>query len=78
MTQTAVLGQLKSLTLLDRLAVIEDALRLIREELQVGQSLARPKRKNHLAAAAKALLPDYTAGGELTVFASLDSEDFHA
>ena len=47
MTQTAILGQLKSLTLLDRLAVIEDALRLIREELQVGQSLARKRRKNH-------------------------------
>ena len=46
MTQTAILGQLKSLTLLDRLAVIEDALRLIREELQVGQSLARKRRKN--------------------------------
>jgi hypothetical protein len=29
-----------------------------------------------LATAAEALLPDYKAGGELTAFTALDSEDF--
>ncbi|GFP43509.1 hypothetical protein HKBW3C_02639, partial [Candidatus Hakubella thermalkaliphila] len=26
----------------------------------------------------EALLPDYTAGGEMTIFTALDSEDFYA
>ena len=37
---------------------------------------ARTERKRQLAAAAKALLPDYAAGGELTILTALDSEDF--
>jgi hypothetical protein len=37
------------------------------------------KRNQQLAAAAEALLSDYTSdGGELTVFTVLDSEDFYA
>jgi len=37
---------------------------------------ARTERKRQLTAAAKALLPDYAAGGELTILMALDSEDF--
>ena len=33
--------------------------------------------EDRLAAAAKALLPDYTADPELTSFTALDSEDFY-
>jgi len=32
----------------------------------------REERQRQLAAAAEALLPDYTAGGELTIFTTLD------
>ena len=39
-------------------------------------SLAGARKTEQLAAAAEALLPDYTPGGELTVFTSLDAEDF--
>ena len=35
-------------------------------------------RKRQKATAAQALLSDYAAGGELTAFTALDSEDFHA
>jgi len=35
-------------------------------------------KKASIAAVAEALLRDYTAGGELTIFAVLDSEDFYA
>ncbi len=35
-------------------------------------------KKMELAAAAQALLSDYAAGGELTVFTILDAEDFYA
>ena len=34
--------------------------------------------KSKLAAAAQALLADYTTDKELTAFSALDSEDFHA
>jgi hypothetical protein len=39
------------------------------------QPLAQIEKKRPLAAAAEALLPDYAAGGELTIFTALDSED---
>jgi hypothetical protein len=35
-------------------------------------------RRRQLAAAAEALLPDYAACGELTIFTALDSDDFYA
>jgi hypothetical protein len=43
----------------------------------VRQPLTRMERRRQLAAAAEALLPDYAAGGELTIFTALDSEDFY-
>jgi hypothetical protein len=83
--QTAVLEELEALTTTERLTVIEAALRLIRKDLQrVELPPARTERKRvddirrQLATAAKALLSDYKAGGELTIFTALDSEDFYA
>ena len=82
MTQTEILQELKKLTARERLAVIEAALHLVREDLQqveqVEQSLSQAERKRRLAAAAEVLLPDYAAGGELTAFTALDQEEFHA
>ncbi|MFQ5858821.1 MAG: hypothetical protein ACE5LU_24745 [Anaerolineae bacterium] len=79
MTQVEVLEELKRFTIPERITIIEATLHLIREDLrQVGQPLARAERRRQLAAAAEALLPDYAAGGELTIFTALDSEDFYA
>jgi hypothetical protein len=79
MTQVEILEELKRFTIPERLTIAETALRLIREDLQeVEQPLTREERSRQLAAAAEALLPDYAAGGELTIFATLDSEDFYA
>jgi len=79
MTQVEVLEELRRFTIPERIAVIEATLRLIREDFQqMRQPLARSERRRQLAAAAEALLPDYAAGGELTVFTALDSEDFYA
>ena len=79
MTQVEILEELKKLTSPQRLTIIEAALRLIREDLQkVEQPPAQAERKRQLAAAADALLPDYSVGGKLTIFTALDSEDFHA
>ncbi len=78
MTQTEILEELKKLTPAERLAVVEAAIRLIREDLQRAmQPLTRADRTKQLAEAAEALLPDYTADGELTAFTALDGEDFH-
>lgn len=79
MTQVEILEELKRFTIPERLTIAETALRLIREDLQqMGQPLTQAERRGQLAAAAEALLPDYTAGGELTIFTALDSEDFYA
>ncbi len=69
MTRTEILEELKKLTPAERLAVVEAAIGLIREDLQRAmQPLTRAERAKQLAEGAEALLPDYTAGGELTAF----------
>ena len=79
MIQGEILEAFKKLTTTERLAVMEAALRLMREDLQqTERPLPLMERKQQLTVAAEALLPDYQAGGELTVFTALDSEDFGA
>ena len=79
MTQTEILESLKELTNAERLAIAEEAVRLIREDLkETIQPAVASVQKQRLAQAAEALLPLYTAGGELTVFTALDSEDLRA
>jgi len=80
MTQVGILEEFKKLTTTERLAILEAALHLIREDLQkMEQPPTREERKRQLAVAAEALLPDYTScGSELTLFTVLDSEDFYA
>ena len=78
MTYTEMLETLKKLTLTERLALMEAALHLMREELQQReQQPATDERTAQLAAAAQALLPDYATDTELTSFTDLDSEDFY-
>ncbi len=79
MAQLEFLEELKKHTLAERLAIVEAALHWIREDLKrKDQSLAGMEKKRQLAAAAKTLLPDYAANGDLTAFTDLDSEDFYA
>ena len=79
MTEREIMEQLKKLTTAERLTVVEETLRSIREELdKIEKPLADTDLKRRLAAAAEALLPDYAPGGDLSVFTSLDGEDFHA
>ena len=79
MTQTEILEVLRKLTATERLTVLEAALQQIREDLtQMEKPLAQIEMKRKLETAAKALLPDYAAGGELTIFTALDSEDIDA
>ncbi|NQE53057.1 hypothetical protein C5S29_05650 [ANME-1 cluster archaeon GoMg3.2] len=80
MTQVGILEEFKKFTTTERLAILEAALHLIREDLkQIEQPPTGEERKRQLTVAAEALLPDYTSGGgELTIFTVLDSEDFYA
>jgi hypothetical protein len=79
MVQTQILTEIGRLPIPERLILLEDALRVIRQDLQQTKSASRQANRNReLAAAAQALLADYVAGGELTAFTALDSEDFHA
>ncbi len=83
MNQLELLTALKKLSVQERLDILEVIVRDLRTELGSstpgdGVSAAWQERDAQLAAAARALLPDYTAGGELTAFTALDSEDFLA
>ncbi|ETW99364.1 hypothetical protein [Candidatus Entotheonella palauensis] len=79
MTYTEIREALNKLSLTERLSLMEDTLQLMREELQLHEPppTEHDRKAQQLAAAAKALLPDYTADRELTGFTALDSEDFH-
>jgi hypothetical protein len=79
MTRADVITELKKLSTTERLRVAEEALQLVRQELERAASLCpQSERAQRLAAAADALRDDYADGGELSVFTSLDSEDFRA
>jgi hypothetical protein len=78
MTQTEILVALRKLTTPERLIVLEAALQQIHEDLQQREKpLAQIETKRQLAAAAEVLLPNYEAGGELTIFTALDGEDIN-
>lgn len=78
MTEREILEQIKKLPAAERLMVVEEALRSIREELdQIEKPMADTDLRRTLTAAAEALLPDYEPGGDLTGFTALDGEDFH-
>jgi len=76
MTATDILDELKRLNNTERLAVIETATRLIREELRQQTLSPLAETNQQLAQAAEALLSDYTSNNELTAFTALDGEDF--
>ena len=79
MTRVEILEEFRRLTTTERLAVLEAALHMVREDLQkAGRLEIQTEEKRQLAIAAEALLPDYEADDELTAFTALDSEDICA
>jgi hypothetical protein len=79
MIQSEIVAELERLTVAERLAVAEAALHLIRKDIQQAErSPVQMDREKQLAAAAEALLADYETDDELTAFAALNGEDFHA
>ena len=79
MTRTEILEELRKLSAKERLEVIDAVVLQLQEELRlIERPLTQSERERQLAAAAAALLPDYTEDDELTIFSALDSQDVHA
>ncbi len=77
MKQTQIMEELKNLTTEQQLEVVEGALKLIKNNIKDDNIVRRHSDiKRQLSEAADALLPDYTEGGELTIFTALDGEEF--
>jgi hypothetical protein len=76
MSALELLERLKHLTNPERLAVIETATRLIREDIGEPMRVAR-EQDRRLRAAAEGVKELYEPGGALTEWTSLDGEDFH-
>ena len=74
MSTTDIIEQLKQLSNPDHLAVIKAVTHLVREGLLAESSSAREEQDRRLRAAAMALKDLYEPDGELTEWASLDTE----
>ena len=70
MIKTQVLDAIKQMPNVERLEIIEFALRLVREEMQEPKKLS-------LRAAAEIMRPYYEEGSELTEFVDAGDEDFY-
>ncbi len=63
-----IIKEIVKLPIIERMLIIENAMKSIREETE---------KRTSLKEGAKALLSDYKTDKELTAFTSLDSEDFY-
>ena len=73
METAAILQMLPSLTIDQRLAIADAALRLVHQE----QYLTKDQRRQQMAIAAMSAINDYAPGSELTALTCLDGEDFY-
>jgi len=76
MSTAELLEQLRELSDVERLDVIEAATRLIRKDLAPGAADATTDREQRLRAAAAEAKELYEPGGELTEWTALDAEEF--
>ncbi|PYS64387.1 MAG: hypothetical protein DMF74_07255 [Acidobacteria bacterium] len=74
-TSREIINEMKQLSNAERLAIVEEATRLIRQEIAGS---AEHVTKECLTSAAKMLLHDYLSDEELTVFTMLDGEEFRS
>ncbi len=75
MTSREIIDEMKQISNAERLAIVEEATRLIRQE---GAGSPEDVTKERLSSAAKVLLQDYLSDEELTVFTVLDGEEFRS
>jgi hypothetical protein len=75
MSTPELLEQLKYLSNPERLAVIETATRLLREDLTAQAAAVRVEQDRRMQQAALAVKDLYEPGGELAEWTTLDAED---
>jgi hypothetical protein len=68
METAVIIKEIEKLSIADRMIIVENTIRGIREETVKEHSLAE---------AARALLADYRKDKELVAFTALDGEDFY-
>ncbi len=73
-----ILADFRKLSPIERLDVVEAVVQMMREDWLRDPGQEQALRQQQLVAAAAALRDDYLADSELTVFTSLDGEDFYA
>ena len=71
MTSEEIISEFKKLQPKQRVETLNAILRSIRDELPNKGDI-----KERMASAAKKLFPDYSTDSELTIFTSLDGEDW--
>ena len=76
MNTTEVVEQLKQLTDVERLEVIEAATRLIRDNLAAGTAATAEDRDRRMQVAAAGVKELYETGSEWTEWTALDAEEF--
>ncbi|MBV6627077.1 MAG: hypothetical protein KI793_29760 [Rivularia sp. (in: Bacteria)] len=74
METSQIIQVLPNLSTSERLQIAEAALLLIRKE---QDSLTKEEQKQQLALAAMTAIADYTPGGELDIFNTIDGEEFY-
>lgn len=74
----AILEDFRKLSPIERLNVVEAVVQMMRDDWLRDSRQEQAFRQQQLAAAAAALRDDYLTDPELTVFTSLDGEDFYA
>ena len=77
MNQVEVLQEVQRMPLVEKLDMVEAALRMIRLELPVQPAVAptREERRRRLAESAQIAAPWYLEDKELTIFTDLNVED---
>ena len=75
MTSREIINEMKQLSNAERLAIVEEATGLIRQETAGS---AEHVTKERLTSAAKVLLQDYLSDEELTAFTVLDGEELRS
>ncbi|MEQ8192262.1 MAG: hypothetical protein ABRQ39_30130 [Candidatus Eremiobacterota bacterium] len=76
MTQKQILEELKHLSNEERITILESTLSMIKEDLERRKEI-KEERKKRLTEAAEVMLEDYNNDKELTIFTTLDGEDFY-
>ncbi len=77
MTTQQVIGEIKQMPLLDRIQIMEWIAKTIQNDAVKQRKAEIKANKFSLAASAKLLLSDYENDKELTIFTTLDAENFY-